>query len=184
MNSVSPNDERRAKRFWVSLVVGLLGLQLTIGGVAIYLATGDPTAAVIPNYHETALDWDTARRAGTAADRMGWEIQVSASDVVDDRGMRATDVLVQDQNGNPVDALAMTARVYHHARASDVVSFSLPSVGDGHYIALAPLSRPGLWQFEVSIDGADQLIRQSMEIDLDNQQPPTGDISDSSQKGT
>lgn len=51
--------ERNSKRIWVSLVVLLLGLQIGIGAIAISLATSDPSVAVVPDYHEAALNWDT-----------------------------------------------------------------------------------------------------------------------------
>ncbi len=158
--------ERNAKRFWVSLVVGLLGLQLTIGFVAIGLATGDPSVAVIPNYHNAALDWDVDRRATTAAKRMGWTVEIQVSDVSDGGGRRATSVSVHDDLGQPVDGLRIVGSVYHHARASNIERIDLPSVGDGRYLTLAPMQRPGLWQVEVFIDGAEVPMKKSVEIEV------------------
>jgi hypothetical protein len=158
--------ERSAKRFWVSLVVTLLGLQLVIGYVAIKLATGDPTVAVIPDYHDRALGWDVSHQASTAADRMGWTVDIVASDIVDDRGMRAATVTVWDETGTPVDDLQVVGMAYHHARAGDVQRFDLPSVGEGRYLTLAPLGRPGLWQIEVHINGAEQPMQKSAAIEI------------------
>ncbi|MGB7328011.1 MAG: FixH family protein [Rubripirellula sp.] len=158
--------ERSARRFWVSLVVVLLGLQLVIGFVAIRLATGDPTVAVVPDYHNQALDWDVTQRAMTAANRLGWSVEIEASDVSDGNGFRATEVSVTDQSGNPVDNLRIVGSVYHHARASDIERFELPSVGKGRYLTLAPMARPGLWQVEIFIDGAEVPMRKSIEIEI------------------
>ncbi|TWU55249.1 FixH family protein [Rubripirellula reticaptiva] len=158
--------ERSARRFWVSLVVVLLGLQLVIGFVAIRLATGDPTVAVVPDYHNEALDWDMTRREVMAAERMGWSVEIEASDVSDGNGFRATEVSVTDESGNPVDDLRIVGSVYHHARASDIERFELPSVGKGRYLTLAPMARPGLWQVEIFIEGAEVPMRKSVEIDI------------------
>lgn len=46
---------------WGSLVVGMLGLQLVLGFVAVSLATNNDAAAVIPNYYEKSLQWDDDR---------------------------------------------------------------------------------------------------------------------------
>lgn len=158
--------ERSAKRFWVSLVVVLLGLQLVIGFVAIRLATGDPSAAVIPDYHNAALNWDDSRRASQAADRLGWSVEISASDIADASGMRATQVTVIDEAGQPVAGLEVTGRAYHHARAGQVETFRLDSIGQGRYMALAPLTRPGLWQIEVMFQNEDQPMKKSSAIEL------------------
>lgn len=158
--------ERSAKRFWVSLVVTLLGLQLVIGYVAIKLATGDPTVAVIPDYHDQAVAWDVSHKATTAADRMGWTVDITASDIADDRGMRATEVTVRDETGSPVDDLQIVGMVYHHARAGEVSRFDMPSVGQGRYLTLAPMERTGLWQVEVQIEGAEQPMRKSTAIEI------------------
>lgn len=158
--------ERRAKRFWVSLVVLLLGMQLVIGGFAIYLATGDPSVAVVPDYHTAALNWDAAKQADLAAARMGWTVDVTTSDVADDRGMRATEVVVVDEAGTPVDTLRINVRAYRHARARDVKTFELPSVGKGRYLALAPVRQPGIWQFDVTIEGAKVPMSKSAEIEI------------------
>ena len=66
-DAVNPEDmqqlERRARRFWVSVIVGFLGLQVLIGVASVVLALNDPSVAVIPNYHQSALDWDVTHRA-------------------------------------------------------------------------------------------------------------------------
>ncbi|TWU47348.1 FixH [Rubripirellula tenax] len=162
--SDASKNERRAKRFWVSLVVTLLGIQLLIGFVAIRLATGDPSAAIVPDYHNAALNWDVSQRAITAADRMGWTVSIATSDVADARGMRATEISILDDQDQPVDDLRIMASIYHHARAANVQTFAIESIGQGRYLTLAPMQRPGLWQMELMIEGAEQLIKKSSEI--------------------
>ncbi len=158
--------ERRAKMFWVSLVVMLLGLQLVIGGFAVYLATSDPTVSVIPNYHQTALNWDQQKQTANAADRMGWTIELAASDVADAQGRRALEVAVKDENGNFVDDLDLRATAYHHAAANELRQFNVDSIGGGNYLVLAPLGRPGVWNVEIKIAGADQPITLQRTIEV------------------
>lgn len=158
--------ERRAKRFWVSLVIVLLGIQLAIGGVAIHLAISDPSAAVIPNYHDAALNWDDAQRARLASSRLGWTVQISASDIVDTRGMRAVEITIQDELGRGIDMLRISGRVYHHARAADVKNIELPSVGDGRYLTMAAMPQGGLWQIDVAIEGASERMTEATTLEI------------------
>jgi nitrogen fixation protein FixH len=157
--------ERRAKRFWVSLVVVLLGLQLVIGFVALRLSTGDNSAAVVPNYHQAALNWDETKNALQAAGRNGWSLTLTASDVADGRGLRAIELKVLDSGQQTVDALTVTGHVYHHAFASDLRQIEFRSIGEGRYLAMAPMERKGLWQIELSIEGAEELMTLSDTVD-------------------
>jgi nitrogen fixation protein FixH len=158
--------ERRAKRFWVTLVVTLLGIQLTIGAVAIRLATGDPSVAIVPDYHTTALNWDREQRVNTAANRLGWKISVEASDLADASGNRAMIVTVIDDSSRAADGLQVRGKAYHHALASDVRNFQFESIGEGKYQTLAPIGRAGLWQLDVAVDGAEEPMRLTKTIEI------------------
>ncbi len=166
MNELEQRLERRAKRFWVSLVVLFLGLQLAIGGVAIYLLTGDRAVAVVPNYHQAALNWDKTKIARSAAERKHWKLELLASDVADQRGMRVVELLVFDSNQIGVDQLMISGHVYHHALASDVQPIEFRSVGEGRYLAMSSMGRAGLWQVELAIEGADEPITTSETIEI------------------
>jgi hypothetical protein len=154
--------EKRAKRFWIALVVCLFVIQSTIMGLVMHLAIGDPSAAVVPDYHNAALNWDQARRMNEAADRFGWQVTFNASDVADGRGMRAIELQILDQLGDAIDGLAIRGKLYHHARAGNVIGVDLKSIGQGNYLALAPAGQAGLWQLELTIDGADEPVTQSI----------------------
>ncbi|MGB7344194.1 MAG: FixH family protein [Pirellulaceae bacterium] len=162
-NNLSPTQqrsaERRAKYFWVGLVVTLLGIQLVIGFAAYQLATNDPTVSVVPDYHQSALNWDQQRHVATAAERLGWTVDLVASDVADGKGCRAVEVAVHNQNGESIDDLQLRATAYHHAAASDPRQFTVDSVGNGNYMALAPMSRSGIWNLEIQISGADEPMK-------------------------
>lgn len=154
--------EKRAKRFWIALVVFLFVVQSTIMGTVMHLAIGDPSAAVVPDYHNAALKWDETRRSHEAAARLGWDVAFAASDVADGRGMRAIELNILDSNGDAVDDLLINGILYHRARADEVNSVELKSVGQGKYLTLAPATRPGLWQLELSIEGASEPMAKSV----------------------
>jgi nitrogen fixation protein FixH len=154
--------EKRAKRFWIALVVLLFIVQSTIMGLVMHLAIGDPAAAVVPDYHRAALNWDQTRRELEAAGRLGWSIQFAASDIADDRGMRALQMQITDQAGDPIDSLEITGKLYHHADADRVEPVKLNSVGQGNYLSLAPAQRPGIWQLELKLEGGPEPMAHSL----------------------
>jgi len=164
MNATELQAERRAKRFWVTLVVVLLGLQLVIGGISIHLATSDPTVAVIPDYHQASLNWDAAKAQRSAAERLGWKLRLSAAEIADENGFRAVELQVENATGEPVDELQVAGQLYRHARAGELTPIFLKSVGNGRYLTMAPMQASGLWQIEVTVDGASEPMRKSITI--------------------
>ncbi|MCM2375201.1 FixH family protein [Aporhodopirellula aestuarii] len=146
--------ERSAKRFYTGLVLLLFAIQCTILGTALKLAVGDPALAVVPDYHQAALNWDATQAANGAAAKMGWDVEIEVSDVADGRGMRAMQLLVSDQTGKPVTDLKVLGKAYHHAAANQVERFELNNVGEGRYMAMPPMGRKGLWQIELQIQNA------------------------------
>lgn len=159
--------EKRAKRFWIALVVFLFVIQSTIMGLVMHLAIGDPSSAVVPDYHNRALNWDESRRIHEAVGRLGWQVTFAASDVADDRGMRAIELNVVDGSGNAVDDLLISGKLYHHARAGELSTIQMKSVGQGRYLTLAPVGRPGLWQLEFDVAGAVEPIAHSVTFDVE-----------------
>ncbi len=167
--------EKKAKWFWVSFVVFLLGSQLAIGGVAIHLATGDPSVAVIPDYYNEGLNWDNAQRQREALRQLGWKLRLDASEIVDGNGLRAIELLILDQTGKSVDRLDIVGRSYHRARASENIELSFRSVGEGRYVCLCPMEKPGLWQVDLQWKFEGQVLRYAGV--LDTEQAAEGSVS-------
>lgn len=165
----SDSNERRAKRFWVSLIVGLLGLQVLAGIGTVYLATNDPTVAVIPNYYQAGLDWDVKRRSLNQFQALGWQCEVQIDSVDTELQQRTFKVLVRDSNALPVADLRVTAKVYHHARGTDVHRLILDQTQPGEYVAIARLIQAGLWQVDLSLEGDHGLAEQPLTIDVQSQ---------------
>ena len=176
MNTTRDNDviraERSAKRFWVSLVVGLLGLQLVIGFTSIRLALGDQFRVIVPDYHGAALDWDQTKAAFTRFESRGWQLEIQQLSIPavaksDDAEASVLSVQVKDSDGQPVTDLGLSAQAYHHARAGEVYNLGFEEQAPGRYQALGPFSHPGLWQlnFSCSIDGQPARHMQTVEIE-------------------
>ncbi len=154
--------ERKAKRFYIALVLFLFAIQITIMGSVMKLAIGDPSGAVVPNYHAASLNWDETRHLRETADRLGWNIQFTASDVADSQGQRALQMKIADAEGNAVDDLQVHGQLYHHAHADDVVMIEMKSTGDGSYFCLGPVRQAGLWQLDLAIDGGPEPMAKKL----------------------
>ncbi|MEM0926739.1 MAG: FixH family protein, partial [Planctomycetota bacterium] len=116
--------------------------------------------------HDAALRWDETVQRRTAAERLGWKIQFLPSDVVDQKGMRALELIIVDRDGKPVDGLEVAGKLYHHANAIDVCRIEFSSGGDGRYVDLVPAEKPGIWQLELNVAGAPEPIASSITFEL------------------
>ncbi|MBX3420736.1 MAG: FixH family protein [Pirellulaceae bacterium] len=153
-------QERRARRFWVSVIVGLLSLQVFGAGIAIYLALSDSTVAIIPNYYQAGLQWDTTRQHWQRFEDLAWSIDtvVSAHDTQLPR--RVITLRVRDGHGQPVSDQRITGQVFHHARGNQVYWLTFDQADAGDYVAMVPLTHNGLWQFDVAIEGDQGIAAQ------------------------
>lgn len=142
--------DRGAARFWGSLVIGLLGTQVLIGVGSIIIATGDPSAAVVPDYYQKALNWDEERASQAASDALGWQTEITVSDGVDRTGRRTLLVRLLDRGGQAVEDATVSARLYHHARAAQSQTVQFRDRGNGYYTAVPAMGRAGLWQMELT----------------------------------
>lgn len=158
------NLERRARRWWVSGIVSLLGLQVFIGIGSVILAVSDPTVAIVPNYHQKALDWDTAQRAAVLTGKLGWHVTPLVGLVTEGNNQRLVRVSIQDQQGRPVSDLNVSAAVYHHARGSEIHNLKLVETDAGYYEGTTKLTQPGVWQVFIQIEGMHGIASDNREM--------------------
>lgn len=160
--SADEQAERKARLFWVSLIVGLLGIQVLIGGTSIYLAVSDPTSAVIPNYYDAAVNWDSTRRARELTIQLGWKIMPVVSEPTD--GRRSIQIQVLSPGAEAVGGLNMSASIFHHARGSEIYQLRFQEVARGLYRATTTLTQAGLWQMDLQLEGDHGIAAQSREL--------------------
>ncbi len=156
--------ERRSRNVWVTAVVGLLSLQVIGGVTTVMLAVGDPTGAIIPNYHSKAVNWDSTRRALQMTDELGLAIRADATISPVDSSKRTLLVEVFDREQQPVTQFRLHAKVFHHARGSEVHSVALDEAQPGVYVASTSLSQAGMWQLELQIEGEHGIAAVSQEM--------------------
>ncbi len=159
--------ERRARRVWVGIVVGLLGLQIVTGVVSVMLAIGDPTVAIIPNYHQNAVNWDSTRRALQLTESLGLQVDASAAAAVGEDGKRLLVIELKDADGNVMSGVNLHAKVYHHADGKVIHNVQLKQVASGSYAGLTKLTQSGLWQLELRIEGEHGVAAVSREMYVD-----------------
>ena len=158
MTSTPEELETVARWKWAGLIVGLLVLQVLMGGFAALLAVSDPAFAVVPNYHERAMHWDDVVAARQASAALGWKSRVAAADSADLFGKRSLTVSLQDAAGQPLADAQVHVQLWHHARPLDIQEITLlpDSAMPGHYTGEAIVRRQGLWEVELKADREDQ----------------------------
>jgi nitrogen fixation protein FixH len=173
LESRSPTGElsgpraTRAAWAWGSFVTGFLVLQLVAGGLAIALASRDPSVAVMPDYHQKALRWDEEVASRQRSMALRWQTEVTVTPVPNQPQVRHLAVRVVDSSGQPVTGGSAELSFFHHTRAGDFASRPLSETEPGVYSAALPISRDGLWDFDFTLSrNADERFRDSQTIEL------------------
>jgi hypothetical protein len=156
--------ERKARRFWVGLVVGFLGLQVAIGMFSLYVAVGGADA-VIPNYHQAALDWDIKQREVQTLARLGWDVSVVATPVRS--GKRGLQVLILGAQGQRIEQQRVSGTAFHHAAGRDLHDFLLQETDAGLYTSSIPLTQAGLWRVDLTIEGDHGIASKRVDIEVE-----------------
>ncbi|TWU45232.1 FixH [Novipirellula aureliae] len=128
---------------WGGFVVALLTVQVLVGVYAIYLASGDPSVAALPNYYENALNWDEKVKAEAFSRELGWTLVLGA---IEDGGTVGLQGKLTDKDGSPVSIASGTIELYHHARASEIDQIRLKPSSEGTFGIVGCLPTDGLWQ--------------------------------------
>ncbi len=145
------SSEARARIFWCGLIVGLLMLQVVTGLAAVTLASADSSFAVVPGFHEQALNWDETQAKVRKSVGLGWQDDVYAAVEADVLGRRRLTVELRDRDGMPVTGANMTAVVFHHARANEAQKIRFVESKDAVYQAKIPMRQNGLWEVRLAV---------------------------------
>lgn len=144
----------QAHQRWVGLVVALLGMSVVIQMTALWLATSDPSFAVVEDYEAKARDWDRTQAQAGRNLELGWTTELTTAPLP--RGV-ALELSLTDRAGVPIDDARVRVVAFHNARAADRIALDLTPLGEGRYGAPLPASRAGLWELQVAVErGADR----------------------------
>jgi nitrogen fixation protein FixH len=157
--------ERKAKRVWVGVIITLLGLQVASGIVTIYLATSDPTSAIIPNYYQSGLNWDTKHRNLSQFTRLGWHVVVEVQPTDEEFSQRLVKIRLF-KGELPISKQRISASVYHHARGREIFKLRFDEANQGEYVAICKLAQAGLWELDVLIEGDHGIAETRFTLDV------------------
>lgn len=138
---------RSAALRWGGFVVGLLSVQVLGGVFAIYLATGDPSVAVVPDYHEKALNWDEQIELQKQSAELNWNVQLNVTPA---EAGQSLVMQIKDDDGGFVRIKSGSVQIYHHARAGAVLRVPVSSPGEP-IVVKDCFSRSGLWQIDMDL---------------------------------
>lgn len=161
--------ERHACLKWWSFIVLLLGGSVGMWIYAAVLAVSDPSMAIVPDYHEKALQWDKHLEQERAANALGWTIATVPSPAKDVSGKRELTFFVRDRDARPVAGARGSLRLYHHVRAGAAVTVPLVEVEPGAYACEVTMARAGQWQVEITLDRAGEHLERATVYELSDQ---------------
>lgn len=158
--------ERRHRRFWVGLILALLGGQMVLIGTMAYVATSDGSFAIEPDYYQKGLHWDQTAAQIRKNTELGWSVRLQVGDQVSVRGERELRCRLSDKAGRALDGATLDLVAFPHARGNQRCSATLLPVGDGEYEAALRFSRPGKWEFRVSVQRGPETFTQTLLRDV------------------
>ncbi len=95
--------ERKAMFTWVGIILFLLVGSVGMWIYAAYLAISDPTMAVVPDYHEKALQWDRHLENVRQAESLGWTVAVVVGKADAASGERTLTLFLRDREAKPIE---------------------------------------------------------------------------------
>lgn len=146
---------------WPGIVIGILSVHASACLIVAYIATSDPSQAVVPNYHAKAVAWDAHRAEQRQSAALGWTCDIETAFKADMLGQRNLRISLRDADGAPLTGTVVSLSLYHHARANDVVNAQPKETAPGEYTAMIDMRRDGLWAFDIQVQhGADHYTAQ------------------------
>jgi len=145
---------------WVLLILGLLGLSLTIQAVGLVLALREEPV-VVEDYYQKGLEWDDHMAQEERNARLGWRLALDLRR--DGEGRQLLEVTVRDRAGAPVEGAAVRVEAFHNARAARVLTAELAPAGSGRYAAPVPIERRGQWRFRFDVERGEDRFTASFE---------------------
>ncbi|MCB9845214.1 MAG: FixH family protein [Phycisphaeraceae bacterium] len=138
---------------WPGLVVTLISISVGFAAITAYFALSDPSATVVPDYYQRALDWDESAGRRAASEALGWKAGVSVDAAPNAAGLRAVRVRLVDSEGAALAGLSVRLSAFAHVRAREVQHIDLEELGDGFYAGPIRVLHPGLWQIQIEAEG-------------------------------
>ncbi len=140
----------RRQLLWPGIVLALLGAQMLLMLVMVYMATSDRSFAVEPDYYKKALHWDESAAEGRSSRQLGWSVRIEVGDAADVLKRRDVTCTLLDAAGEPLSGATVEVIAFPHARGQERTLVKFAEIGGGLYAASMPIPRSGLWEFRVT----------------------------------
>ncbi|MEM9414394.1 MAG: FixH family protein [Planctomycetota bacterium] len=156
------NDAASPKRFLMpGLVIGFLATHMLFIFIAISLAVGDRSFAVVPDYYQKAVDWDERKELLAASEALGWSAEILPAREVSMHGERELLVKLLDREGRPIESAHVAATLYPITRAKQLSELTLqPADEPGQYTAIADMRQEGVWHITLYVTRGDAFYLQ------------------------
>lgn len=158
-------------RWWIfpAIIVGLLGFQIIISLVGVYLAQVSQSAVVESDYYNRAVHWDDYEARVRASQALGWQMTfrtqpAPAAEAM--LGRRIVKITLQNRTGQMLQGATIEGKFFHHAHPRDGqnIRFTEVSTEPGAYQAQVPLRQAGIWEFRLLAKrGPDEFLIDSQE---------------------
>lgn len=140
----------KAETAWKWMPAGLLFVTVIFAVWRIEKAVGDPHFASVDNYYQAAEGWDLHMEEVRASEAMGWKVRlepIAASTTSDGEVV----FLVVDAEGKAVEGITGEMVAFHNAYPKERFQRTLQSPEAGRLEASLPLSRAGLWRWQLRL---------------------------------
>jgi nitrogen fixation protein FixH len=159
-------SESRHRLFWVGLILALLGGQMVLLTVAVYLAESDASFAIEPDYYRKGLNWDATAAQLRENVRLGWTLGLELGEKVSVLCERTVTCTLADKAGRPLDGATVDLIAFPHARGNERASATLIPAGDGRYESKVRFARRGLWEFRFVVQREGQTFTEVQRRDV------------------
>jgi nitrogen fixation protein FixH len=161
-HEVRHRDEIRARRRWLTFIVGIFVAQAALWAYAITLVASDASHAVVSEYDQRALDWDRHMQRRQRSAALGWSASIAIEPGPGED--RVIVVGLADARARPIPDAEVEVALFHQARASERITLLLRPDGHGRYHGVAPMTHDGHWRFELlARRGEDELVLQRVQ---------------------
>ena len=146
MKPCSIKSENRSRRFWVMMILLLMGINLGVAAIAIKMAVGDVSIRPMPDYGEQAVTWQERIDALNQSKALGWTCHLSKSS---EPASVAVDLC--DSHGEDIAGCTGYVRAFHFTAAGQIQVAQIEPSATGSYRFAIELAKPGLWQIAMKI---------------------------------
>jgi nitrogen fixation protein FixH len=146
MKTCSIKLENRSRRFWVMVILLLMGINLGIAMIAVKMAIGDVSIRPMPDYGEQAVTWQERIDALNKSKALAWTCQITKPS---DASVLRMDL--RDKDGKPIQGCTGQVRAFHFTSAGKRQLASLETTQTDDYQVAIDLMKPGLWQIAMTL---------------------------------